>query len=88
VCYPEIWTFIKLNIHMQLEIPSGENILLAAYREVLEGKQIAPSELVSEYQRYFTVVGNPVPERRPVFERFSIVDTNVKLTIASDTTPA
>lgn len=71
---------------MQLEIPSGENILLAAYREVLEGKQSDPSELVSEYQRYFTVVG-PAPEQRPVYERFSIVDTNVKLTIASNTTP-
>lgn len=73
---------------MQLEIPSGENILLAAYREVREGKQSDASGLVSEYQRYFTVVANTELGARPVFERFSIIDTNVKLTIASDTTSA
>ena len=74
-------------MRMQLEIPSGENILLAAYREVLEGKHIDASKLASEYQRYFTVISNATPERKPTFERFSLIDTNVKLTIASDTTP-
>lgn len=73
---------------MQLEIPSGENILLAAYREVLAGKQSDPAELLSDYQRYFTVVTSPAPQQKPVFERFSIIDTSVKLTVASDTTPA
>ena len=68
-----------------LQLPTGENILLSAFRAVAEGRISEPNELVAEYERLFTTAV-PVPPTQPqVFQRFSLVDPTVRMTVRSST---
>ena len=68
-----------------LQLPTGENILLSAFRAVAEGRIAEPTELVAEYERLFTTAV-PVPPTQPqVFERFSLVDPTIRMTVRSST---
>lgn len=70
-----------------LQLPVGENILVAAYRAMTEGQKAEPSELVATYEEHFKTAV-PVPPAQPqVFERFSLVDPNVRMTVRSSTAP-
>ena len=68
-----------------LKSPTSENILLAAFRALEQESAISPEEMVANYDRYFkSSVAEPL-EKSPVFERFSLVDPSVRLTIQSHT---
>jgi len=70
-----------------LHLPVGENILLAAYRAVTEGQTAGPAELVAAYEEHFkTAVLTPSAQPQ-VFERFSLVDPNIRMTVRSSTAP-
>jgi hypothetical protein len=68
-----------------LHLPTGENILMAAFRSVAEGRNADPKELVATYQQHFKSAV-PVPPAQPrFFERFSLVDPNIRMTVQSTT---
>ncbi|WP_374567533.1 hypothetical protein [Ideonella sp.] len=68
-----------------LSLPATENILLIAFRAVAEGRPSDPAELVAAYERHFTTTV-PVPAvQPPVFERFSLVDPNIRMIVQSST---
>lgn len=68
-----------------LQLPTGENILMAAFRAVSEGRSAEPAELVAAYEQHFTSAV-PVPPSQPqLFERFSLVDPNIRMTVQSST---
>lgn len=68
-----------------LKSPAGENILLAAFRALEQKSAISSEEMVANYDQYFkSSVAEPL-EKSHVFERFSLVDPNVRLTIQSHT---
>lgn len=68
-----------------LKLPAGENILLAAFRALEQKSTMPPEEMVADYARYFnSSVAEPL-DKSHVFERFSLVDPNVRLTIQSHT---
>jgi hypothetical protein len=68
-----------------LKLPAGENILLAAFRALEQKPSISAEEMVANYDHYFkSSVAGPL-EKSHVFERFSLVDPNVRLTIQSHT---
>lgn len=73
-------------MHMNaLSLPTSENILLAAFRTVTEGRISDPAELVAAYERHFASAVQ-VPAAQPsVFERFSLVDPNIRMTVQSGT---
>jgi hypothetical protein len=65
--------------------PTGENILLAAFRALEQKSTITPEEMVATYDQFFkSSVAEPL-DKAHVFERFSLVDPNVRLTIQSHT---
>ena len=65
--------------------PAGENILLAAFRALEQKSAISPEEMVATYDQFFkSSVAEPL-DKSHVFERFSLVDPNVRLTIQSHT---
>lgn len=65
--------------------PVGENILLSAFRALEQKSSIPVEEMVANYDQYFkSSVAEPL-EKSHVFERFSLVDPNVRLTIQSHT---
>lgn len=69
----------------KLQLPVGENILLAAFNAVDQKRSVSSSELVAEYDRFFkTSVVAPLAQPQ-IFERFSIVDPAIRLTIQSTT---
>lgn len=68
-----------------LKLPAGENILLAAFRALEQKSAISQEEMVANYCQYFkSSVAEPL-DKSHVFERFSLVDPNVRLTIQSHT---
>lgn len=68
-----------------LKSPAGENILLAAFRALEQKSAISPEDMVANYDQYFkSSVAEPL-EKSHVFERFSLVDPSVRLTIQSHT---
>ena len=69
----------------ELHLPTGENILIAAFRAVAEGRSTDPSELVACYEHHFKSTVTAPPARSPVFERFSLVDPNIRMTVQSST---
>ena len=65
--------------------PSGENILFAAFRALEQKTTISSEEMVVNYEKYFkSSVAEPL-DKSHIFERFSLVDPNVRLTIQSHT---
>lgn len=67
-----------------LQLPTGENILLSAFRAVAEGRIVEPAKLVAEYERHF-ITAVPVPPTQPhTFERFSLVDPTIRMTVQSN----
>lgn len=71
----------------ELHLPTGENILMAAYRAVAEGRSTDPNELVASYEQHFRSAVPVPPAQPPVFERFSLVDPNIRMTVQSSTAP-
>ena len=71
----------------EVQLPAGENLLLSAYRAVMSGQKSSPAELVADYERHFSSVVPPSAGQKPVFERFSLADSKVRLVIKSDTAP-
>ncbi len=70
----------------KLSLPTGENILMAAFRAVAEAQVTEAAELVAMYEQHF-ISTVPVPSFQPqTFERFSMVDPNIRLTVQSSTT--
>jgi hypothetical protein len=68
-----------------LKLPAGENVLLAAFRALEQKPTTSPEEMVAHYEQYFkSSVAEPL-ERSHVFQRFSLVDPNVRLTVQSHT---
>jgi len=68
-----------------LSLPVGENILMAAYRAVTDGRVAEPAELVAAYEQHFTPTVSVSPVQPPVFERFSLVDPTIRMTVRSST---
>ncbi len=68
-----------------LKSPAGENILLEAFRALEQKKATSSENLVADYDRLFEPsVAEPL-NKPHVFERFSLIDPNVRLTIQSHT---
>ncbi|WP_297479891.1 hypothetical protein [Ferrovum sp.] len=68
-----------------LKSPAGENILLAASRALEQNKTTSQEDLVANYDRIFkSSVAEPL-DNSHVFERFSLIDPNIRLTIQSHT---
>jgi len=68
-----------------LKLPSGENLLLAAFHAVETNRVDGDVDLSEIYQQYFTTtVVAPVAQSHR-FERFSIIDPNVQVKIQSST---
>lgn len=68
-----------------LQLPTGENVLLAAFRALETGQVTKSSDLVAEYERHFTTAVSVPKEQPQVFERFSIVDPSIRMTVQSST---
>jgi hypothetical protein len=66
-------------------LPVGENILMAAFRAVVEGRDARRVDLAEAYSRHFTTVVPAPPIKPHNFERFSLVDPAVTLTVRSST---
>jgi hypothetical protein len=77
-------SFSGKRVMSELHLPTGENILMAAYRAVAEGRS-DPSELVASYEQHFTSTVPVPPAQPPVFERFSLVDPSIRMTVQSST---
>jgi hypothetical protein len=71
-----------------LQLPTGENILLSAFRAMAEGELTESTELVAEYERHFITAIPAQPAHPPVFERFSLVDPTIRMTVQSSTASA
>jgi hypothetical protein len=69
----------------ELHLPTGENILIAAFRAVAEGRSTDPRELVACYEQHFKSMVTAPQAQSPVFERFSLVDPNIRMTVQSNT---
>lgn len=82
----EVWDVVLRETHMNtLSLPIGENILLAAFRAVTESRGADPAELVAAYEQHFTTTVPVPPTQPPVFERFSLVDPNIRMIVQSST---
>ena len=69
-----------------LELPTGENSLLAAHKAIEEGRSSVDSEdLQSLYLMHFVPAVPPVSVQPPVFERFSLIDPTIRTIIRSTT---
>ncbi|UQY83677.1 hypothetical protein [Ralstonia pseudosolanacearum] len=72
----------------ELAAPEGENLLLIARRAVTEKQAPDAAELVAEFHRHFVVTA-PIPAGKPqLFERFSLVDPDMRTVIQANTAPA
>lgn len=65
--------------------PIGENILEVAFRAVRERQDTPSSELISLYDQHFTTAVPVAPVQLLIFERFSLIDPDVILTVRSST---
>lgn len=68
-----------------LHLPVGENVLMAAFRAVAEGRSAESADLVAAYEQYFTSEVRVAPSQPRVFERFSLVDPTIRMTLQSST---
>ncbi len=62
-----------------------ENLLLIAYRTVMTSEKVDPASLVAEYERHFSSVVQQSSTKKHVFERFSMADSNICVTVKSNT---
>ena len=69
----------------KLAAPTGENLLLKAYRAVIEKQEADAGELVAEFQRHFVVTVPPPANNPQVFERFSLVDPGILTVLQANT---
>ena len=70
----------------QLELPTGENSLMVAYKAVEEGGTLADSnQIVAAYQQHFTPTAAPVSPDAKVFERISLIDPNIRTVVRGST---
>jgi hypothetical protein len=63
----------------------SENILEIAFRAVRKKQDTPASDLISLYHQYFTTAVPVAPIQPLIFERFSLIDPNVTLTVRSST---
>ena len=69
----------------ELAAPTGENLLLAARRAIADKPAPDAAELAAEFRRHFVVTA-PLPAGKPpVFERFSLVDPDIRTVIRANT---
>jgi hypothetical protein len=72
--------------HMNsIQLPVGENLLLAALSAVGKSDQVPSEDLVAQYERHFTTAISVHSKQPQVFERFSIIDPTVSLIVQSST---
>jgi hypothetical protein len=71
-----------------LQLPTGDNLLMAAFRAIAEGQITDPTQLVAAYEQHFRSTVAVPPERPPVFERFSLVDPSIRMCVQSSTASA
>ena len=69
----------------RLAAPTGESLLLKAYRAVAEKQEPEAAELVAEFQRYFVATVPPHANNSQVFERFSLVDPGILTVLRANT---
>ena len=71
---------------VDLQLPSGENIILSAYASVTQGDQTFSMDFAGEYERFFGAVAKPAVGHQGNFERFSLVDPTIRTVIKSTAT--
>jgi hypothetical protein len=71
----------------ELVAPTGENLLLMAYRAVADKQTPEAAELAAEYRRHFVVTAPPTSGEPQPFERFSLVDPDIRTVIRANTVP-
>ena len=69
----------------KLNLPSGENILLAAFRAVSKNSNADYADIVNTYGDYFVTSAQPSKGTTKNFERFSLIDHNIRTVIQSTT---
>lgn len=70
----------------ELQVPVGENILLSAFRDVNnESATKTSDELMAEYERHFKTTVPTPPVQPQIFERFSLIDPTIRMTVKSST---
>ena len=72
----------------KLAAPTGENLLLTAYRAVADKQTPEAAELGAEYRRHFVVTAPPASGKPQLFERFSLVNPAIRTVISANTVPA
>ena len=69
-----------------LELPKGENSLMAAYKAVAQGGTLADAnQVVATYQEHFVTKAVPSTPDSKVFERISLVDPNIRTVVRCST---
>lgn len=68
-----------------VSLPVDENILMAAFRAVAERRNAEPADLVAAYGQHFVSAVTLPPAHPPSFDKFSLVDPNVTMTVRSST---
>lgn len=73
---------------IDLQPPGTENVILSAYAAISKGKtddQADLATLVAKYESLFVTAVPPTQSRESHFERFSLVDPNLRTVIKSST---
>lgn len=70
-----------------LQLPTGENILMSAFRSVVEGRGSVPTDFAAEYEKYFTSAVQPQSAQAQPFEKFSLTDPNIRVVVQSSSVP-
>jgi hypothetical protein len=68
-----------------LQLPANGNLLVRAYDSLTNGEAVDPQALVAEHARLFVPAVLAPGKSKVVFERFSLVDPNVRTIIRSST---
>ena len=69
-----------------LELPKGENSLMAAYKAVEQGGTFADAnQVVAVYEQHFVSKAAPVTPDAKVFERISLIDPNIRTVVRCST---
>jgi len=74
------------EIMTNLQLPSGENIILSAYAAIKGDDQVDSLDFVREYEHYFETAVKPATGHQGNFERFSLVDPTIRTVIKSTAT--
>ena len=69
-----------------LELPKGENSLMAAYKAVEQGGTFADAnQVVATYQEYFVTKAAPATPESKGFERISLIDPTIRTVVRCST---